>query len=349
MPSAVPLLQTLPVWGALSVQLLVGRTLLSLLPPGRPGGHLPGELFATFGASHALGAVALGAEALWLGAAGWAPSPALALLPWGLFLAGRLASLPGAARPRIDPPELPAGWPGLAAHAVIALALFAVLAREGARPAADLAAICALALEGLRTQRVPRAQRAAWVALFAGAEALSLLPPPTPSATLAALAATGGVAWVRRADRRGLDLGGAGALGLVSRPPCGPLLAPLAALALIGVTPSASRKRAAIHLGVAGLFILAPLPWTAISLPSEGGAGPAARYSPLLLPLAGAALRIAAGRGKRASLPRRELYWLGLLAASLGLAAEDAAGAAAVLAPLALVAGGGLAAGRPAR
>ncbi|MCB9916055.1 MAG: hypothetical protein H6828_13075 [Planctomycetes bacterium] len=68
------------------VQLAVGRVVLAWLPPGWPGYGRGWELGATLSASWMLGALAWGLAPL-----GWL---------WALVFGARLATLPGALRPR---------------------------------------------------------------------------------------------------------------------------------------------------------------------------------------------------------------------------------------------------------
>src|SRR5690606_20625623 len=87
----------------LALILGVGRTALALLPPGWPGYHGARELGATCAASLLLGSGLLAAQASLLGALGIGPRLAWLVGPWGLILAVRLGSLPGAMRPRHEP------------------------------------------------------------------------------------------------------------------------------------------------------------------------------------------------------------------------------------------------------
>ena len=90
------------------LQLAVGRLVLAWLPPGWPGYGDREELGATLSASWLTGGLAVALVPLW-----WV---------WALVLGVRLATLPGALRPRHGRPER-AGW----AHAVVlalSLALF---------------------------------------------------------------------------------------------------------------------------------------------------------------------------------------------------------------------------------
>ncbi len=91
------------------VQLAVGRVILSYLPPGWPGYADRWELGATLSASWMLGALGFGLVPLW-----WA---------WTVLLALRVATLPGALRPRHGRP--------LAWGIVHGLALVLCLATQG--------------------------------------------------------------------------------------------------------------------------------------------------------------------------------------------------------------------------
>ena len=107
---------------------LVGRTVLSILPPGLPGRHAPRDLAVTWATSHALGVGVLGASLLGARTLGFGPHPALLIGPWTLVLGVRLATLPGAMVPRHDRPPLPV--PTWALLAVGGLAITEALARS---------------------------------------------------------------------------------------------------------------------------------------------------------------------------------------------------------------------------
>jgi hypothetical protein len=81
----------------------VGRVILSLCPPGLPGRHGPRDLFATWGASHLLGGIALAAEAAAADLLGLELSPLALVAPWLLPAFLRWITLPGAMVPRHEP------------------------------------------------------------------------------------------------------------------------------------------------------------------------------------------------------------------------------------------------------
>ena len=85
----------------LLVLALVGRVVLSLLPPGPLGSHTPRDLPVTWAASHLLGTLIAG-----LSLAAFEPRTPLGLaallLPWAPVAGLRIATLPGAMVPRHD-------------------------------------------------------------------------------------------------------------------------------------------------------------------------------------------------------------------------------------------------------
>jgi len=266
----------------------IGRVLLALLAPGPLGSHRPGARLATWGASHLLGLVAAGAQlAVWAPDAAWAARLWL-VGPWALIAAGRLATAPGAMVPRHPPPDAAGGRHAAAAGVVAALgiglgALLVAasgtgaaaealpLARAGREVAARFAlgasvpalsaaaawvAAGALVAHGLAAaRRAPIARRLALAALAWGslrwAPALAR-EPAAWSALLATAAAGVAIPWLRRADRRSLQVAAlllAGCL-LVRDPPTA--LAGAAGLALASARPARALPALAVALLVVG-------------------------------------------------------------------------------------------------
>jgi hypothetical protein len=194
---------------------LVGRVLLSVLPPGLPGRHAPTELPATWAASHLLGGFALSLEGSVLALLHAEVSLPLFFAPWILLALARFATLPGAMVPRHPLPQEPIGPVAFALFvAAAALVLGAALFDHGqASSAADALALLALASHGLATARRAPITRAVAVLVLAAAIAASIhwsvarvFAVPLAVGGGAAL----GVPWLRRADRR------AGALSVVA-------------------------------------------------------------------------------------------------------------------------------------
>ena len=209
----------------LAAQALVGRLLLSVLPPGLPGRHAASELPATWAASHLLGGLALALE---LGAArslGLDPGAIAVLAPWLLLALARWLTLPGAMVPRHDLPHEAPGGLARSFRAAAPLVLVAAASLRASRgsadsillPAADGLALLALASHGLASARRSPLARSAAVLLLAGALAAAITSPgsvPASSSLALPLSIGGGaafgIAWLRRADRR------AGALALLA-------------------------------------------------------------------------------------------------------------------------------------
>lgn len=223
---------------------LVGRVLLSVLPPGLPGRHAPAELPATWAASHLLGAFALSLEASLLALLRADVSLPLFFAPWILLALARFATLPGAMVPRHPLPREPAGPLPLALFViavglVVAATILAggqgaenarrtagatrffgrLVARApdsldvGAWGAADALALLALASHALAQARRAPITRAVVVLVLASAIAAAIHWDVARSFALP-LAVGGGAAlgipWLRRADRR------AGALSVLA-------------------------------------------------------------------------------------------------------------------------------------
>ncbi len=194
---------------------LVGRVLLSVLPPGLPGRHAPAELPATWAASHLLGGFALSLEASIPALVHAQLSLPLFFAPWVLLALARWATLPGAVVPRH---ALPHETIGPLAFALMALAAGLVLAatigagRETSS-AADSLALLALASHGLAAARRAPITRAVAVLVLAAAIAAAFRWSVVQSFALPLAVGGGaalGVPWLRRADRR------AGALSVLA-------------------------------------------------------------------------------------------------------------------------------------
>jgi hypothetical protein len=263
--SLVPL-----VWACLlGLLAVVGRAWLAWLPPGRPGSHAPRSLAATWGASHVLGAG-------WLylvsraDVAGWIPDPAHLPLTLGLpllLLVLRLVTLPAGFVPRHEPPAQRATLFSRACAVAAALAVIGLPRAFGGAwpdPMAAAGALAGLALlaHGLETARTPAwARGLALVALGSAFGALVVSIDPSGSAaagwTLATTAAggAGAVAWIRRADARGLALVALAPLAAGAYEVELALLPGAVSLWASAATPAPARARALTWT----LFGLAPL------------------------------------------------------------------------------------------
>lgn len=194
---------------------LVGRVLLSLLPPGLPGRHAPADLPATWAASHLLGGFALSLEAAVLALLRAQVSLPLFFAPWLLLALARWATLPGAMVPRHALPREPLAPLPLALFA-IAPGLVVAATLDVGRPAwsaADALALLALASHGLAAARRAPIPRAVTVLVLSATVAASIhwsIAPSFPLLLAVGGGAALGVPWLRRADRR------AGALSVLA-------------------------------------------------------------------------------------------------------------------------------------
>jgi len=191
--------------------LVLGRTLLSLLPPGAAGSHRPGELPLTLALSLVLGLVGVVAPALWLERCGirrvWPLSVVWTIVPllrWWLRPHGFVPRREWAER------ETPASKAALLAVCAMSAAplAWALLEERDLRDAlmrsAGLAAIAAFVLHGLgQARRAPLARRLV-VLLFLATPVLQRHIDLTGLAAVAAAAmgASFLVAWLRRGDER---------------------------------------------------------------------------------------------------------------------------------------------------
>jgi hypothetical protein len=292
------------VLGPLAV-LAVGRILLAWLPPGAPGAHAPRELAWTLGASYALGLAALVLEHQLLSAAELAVVPLWAIFaPWAVLLVARLATLPGALVPRHEPDAPPAGWPAravwlaavagvlwFAAHAPDQRAqlLHALKLDQRALDAANWLALLALADFGLERARALPGQRALIALVLAALGAWRAFDQPSGVLSASALCciacAAGTIAWLRRADRRGLWLAIVCASGVAALAPAGWIFALPALGALVFGSAEVARPRIAVaglvafalgtELGLSGGWpsAMTPLPMLEHALNAEIGMG----------------------------------------------------------------------------
>lgn len=289
----------------IAIVLAVGRLALSWLPPGWPGDHGPRELGATASASLLCGLTLLALQASFLAALGLGGRAAPLLAPWALLLLLRLATLPGAMRPRHEPPSQPADgrtrlilWVG-ALGLLLPLTLPLTLpfgARPLAGPLLELelglgagpafahlaallarAAVAAMVAGGLERGRRAGAQRALVFAVLAWSPPSLALDEPHAGAVLAGLglaaAGAGALAWLRRADRRALALAwlGLGSAALLAPSGWAPAAAGLGALWWAVAEPA--RRRVAIGGGAA----------LALGLVGRAASGPLAAPGPELL------------------------------------------------------------------
>ena len=204
----------------LAVVPLVGRIFLAWLPPGRPGGHAPRELPATWAASFLVGLV-------WFLAVGEiAPGEAWAAAAFGiptLALAARILTSPAGLVPRHEPVPLRAAGAARATIGVLVLATGAWTARRfgsdtGLLLALSTCAAVVLAHEALALARVQPWLRAATLAAVAAA--IALLPHRAGAheayATIGACGIAAGIAgWIRRGDQRALAIASFGSAFLV--------------------------------------------------------------------------------------------------------------------------------------
>lgn len=195
LPSRAPFVAELL---ALLAVALVGRVLLSLLPPGPLGSHRPPDLPTTWAVCHLLGLLALTVQARLFSAAGTGgESPLLWTVPWILLAGARLVTLPGAMVPRHG---LRSEAPSRAARLLGLAAALAALAPLGASlPGIDLWPLGAPPALGTTEARGGLLEGCALVATRLGADsadAAALLGPCTFAALLQLLAH--GLATARR-------------------------------------------------------------------------------------------------------------------------------------------------------
>lgn len=217
---------------ALLATALVGRVVLSVLPPGRPGFHSLDELGITWAASHLAGVVALGIQRQISQALGIDVNPVTLFAQWAIVLVVRWATSPGAIVPRHAPREEIAGPTArivaLAAFAVAIAAAWTADSKDSVHELAsrifvlaDLVALLCIGTEGLRCAR--RAPLGTATVVLGLSIALALLGVARDSSRelTSVLLCTGAssafaIAWLRRADRRGRALAILAAFGLVS-------------------------------------------------------------------------------------------------------------------------------------
>lgn len=112
----------IPVTSTLAA-LFVGRTALSVLPPGRTGEHALGALPLTCAVSFGLGLAILAAQLFAFVTCGLAVNAWTLLVPWVFVAAARLALAPGAMVPRHAPRRERAGLLALASTGAAAVAV----------------------------------------------------------------------------------------------------------------------------------------------------------------------------------------------------------------------------------
>ncbi|MBI5433105.1 MAG: hypothetical protein HZA52_09775 [Planctomycetes bacterium] len=241
---------------------LVGRVVLSFLPPGELGAHKPSAWPTTWAASHLVGGVVLGAIETWAAFAGRALDARIGAGVLAILLVVRWLTLPAAMVPRHTPVEERAGF---ATWLLRAAWLGALVSLElPPLPLADVIAAGVFVEHALAlARRRPWARAAvvlAWTLATATAVArggaLAVAPQGASESALAAAAAGAGwVAWRRRADQRSLALAALALAGLATREPW---LAATAGLVAIAYTAAPVRRRAAITLVVAAVLVAAP-------------------------------------------------------------------------------------------
>lgn len=241
------------------VQLLLGRLVLSFLPAGRPGSHDLRGLPATAAASYFLGKVAFALQArlALLPGFAWLQGSALALAPWAVLGAVRLATLPAGMVPGH---ALRTERAGPIARALFLLAVVWSLVVIGLDPFSgpwDWFAFVLLSAHALSTAR--RAPLGRALLLLSGALCVPALSNAHPALSLAAYIGIGAVSlvpWIRRADRR------AGVLAIVAFASLAilgePLLALAGLLATLLVSPAPQRTRVLATSLVAAALLISP-------------------------------------------------------------------------------------------
>jgi hypothetical protein len=200
---------------------LLGRALLSFLPPGSPGSHALRDLPATWAASHLLGSTVWLALFVWMPwfhtehavVAGFGLAAALALV--------RAATLPAALVPRHEPPfdrgEAVANVLRPAAFVLVSSTCYAAFVGSSHHGDAftgivyaDALAAMALLAYGLTQARALPWMRATAMLVFAVAIALRGIQEMRGLGLVSALSFAAGAAftipWLRRADKRALFL-----------------------------------------------------------------------------------------------------------------------------------------------
>jgi hypothetical protein len=198
------------VGGSLAL-LVVGRTLLSLLPPGAAGAHRPGEVPLTVATSLVLGVVGIVAPALWLERCGIRGVWGLSIF-WTIVPLLRWTLRPHAFAPR-------GGWAEreTAASRAALLAVCAMAAsplawapiegrdwRDALLRSLALGALAAFVLHGLGQARRAALARRLVVLLLLATPALQrhIEFPGLAAVVAAAMGASFLAAWLRRGDER---------------------------------------------------------------------------------------------------------------------------------------------------
>jgi hypothetical protein len=230
---------------------ILGRVLLSWLPPGHPGGSAPRELAATWGASVLLGHAAL---PLVLGASWTWSYVGLGLVV--VLALSRLLSRPLGLTPRHEPPldrESPVAKLSLAVAWLATIACLVAHARAEETPTVGnpwiagglvlaLAAVIDWALETARCRAWARAAAIAALGAVVFVAPVRLEDSPAAAAVHFAAGAACTIAWYRRADRRALTLAAVMYAAPIVFAAEGWLLAAAGVLVLAVGTPAMSRR-----------------------------------------------------------------------------------------------------------
>jgi hypothetical protein len=211
--------QVLGELGMTLAWLAVGRTLLSLLPPGAAGSHRAGELPLTLASSLVLGGLGIALPAIWLEALGVRSAWPVSIL-WAIVLPVRwwLRPYPFVPRRALYEQESIASKTALLAVCAVSgwpIARALIEARpleEACTRSVGLAALAAFTLHGLQqARRAPLGRRLVVLVLLATPALQDHIELVGLAAVVsAAMAASFSIAWLRRGDARAAVLSAIG-------------------------------------------------------------------------------------------------------------------------------------------